>query len=48
MVSDKRKILALSMGVSILVSVGTIYLYDAYYRFFLATEDRLPEKTVKV
>lgn len=26
-----KKIFALSMGVSILISVGTVYLYDAYY-----------------
>lgn len=31
MVSDKIKILALSMGLSILASFGTLYLYDAYY-----------------
>ena len=31
MVSDKIKILALSMGLSILVTVGIVYLYDVYY-----------------
>lgn len=31
MVSDKIKTMALSAIVSILVSVGTVYLYDAYY-----------------
>lgn len=31
MFSDNIKILALSMGVSILVSAGTVYLYDVYY-----------------
>lgn len=31
MVSDKIKTMALSAIVSVLVSVGTVYLYDAYY-----------------
>ena len=31
MVSDKIKTMSLSVIVSVFVSVGTVYLYDAYY-----------------
>lgn len=31
MLSDKIKILTLSMSVSVMVSIGAVYLYDAYY-----------------
>lgn len=37
--SEKIKILALSMSISVMVSIGTIYLYDAYYAQKVAVFD---------